>query len=84
MRTTLSIDDDILTLVKSLADMEDKSMGEKVTELLRKSLTASKSKETSEQGVRWKSGVPVLPRRDKAKAVTLEEIRKIRDEDPFL
>jgi len=84
MRTTLSIDDDVLRLVKSLANMEDKSMGQKVTELLRRSLTASRSKETSEEGVRWKSGVPVLPKREKAKSVTLEEIRKIRDEDPFL
>jgi hypothetical protein len=85
MRTTLAIDDDILRLVKSLAEMEDKSLGQKVSELLRKSLAPDRSGEKSSVGgIRWVAGLPVLPKRKGSKRVTIEEIRKIRDEDPFL
>ena len=85
MRTTLTIDDDILKLVRSIAEMEEKSLGQKVSELLRKSLSPGKSGDKSTvDGVRWKSGLPVLPKRKTAIPMTIEEIRKIRDEDPQL
>ena len=76
MRTTLTIDDDVLTAAKGLADQQDKSVGEVISSLARKSLQG----ETPADSTR--NGVPLLPGRSGVPCVTLELVNKLRDELP--
>lgn len=54
MRTTLSIDDDVLTAAKSLASLQNKSVGEVISELTRQALPSLSNRKT-------RNGVPLLP-----------------------
>jgi hypothetical protein len=76
MRTTLAIDDDVLTAAKGLAARQKKSIGEVLSELARQSLrpAAAKSK--------IRNGVPLLPVQTNAGPVTLEVVNTLRDESP--
>ena len=77
MRTTLAIDDDILAAAKHLAERESKSMGEVISALARQGLNKSS------RAVRpVRNGVPLLPTRKGAKAVTLGLVNQLRDEQP--
>lgn len=49
MRTTLSIDDDVLLAVKERASREHRSVGALLSELAREALTTPHPKESSEQ-----------------------------------
>jgi hypothetical protein len=77
MRTTLAIDDDILAAAKHLAERESKSMGEVISALARQGLNKS-----SRAARPVRNGVPLLPARKSAKAVTLELVNQLRDEQP--
>ena len=77
MRTTLAIDDDILAAAKHLAERENKSVGEIISGLARQGLNRSSR---SAKSVR--NGVPLLPSRRGAPAVTLELVNQLRDEQP--
>jgi hypothetical protein len=74
MRTTLSIDDDVLTAAKGLAERQRKSLGEVISALARQALRPV----TADAVMR--NGVPLLPRRSDAKPVTLELVNQLRDE----
>ena len=74
MRTTLTIDDDVLSAARELADCQHKTVGEVLSALARKSLTPSKP-----VGV-VRHGVPQLPVKQGSKPVTLEIVNKLRDE----
>ncbi len=76
MRTTLSIDDDVLAAAKGLAALQHKSVGEVISELTRQALRPNAQKGKS------RNGVPLLPVRAKAKAVTPELVNQLRDELP--
>jgi hypothetical protein len=77
MRTTLAIDDDVLSAAKHLAEREGKSVGDIVSALARRGL---------DQGTRGarpvRNGVPLLPTRKGAPRVTLELVNQLRDEAP--
>ena len=82
MRTTLDIDDDILSAAKELAKAEGRTMGEVISDLARRALTQSASgapgfAEPASQFLTddW----PMFPRRD-GPPVTNELIRQIQDE----
>ena len=75
MRTTLSIDDDVLDEARALADHQNRSLGEVVSRLMRKALTRP------EEAQQYRNGIPVLPRRGGPR-VTLELVNKLRDELP--
>jgi hypothetical protein len=75
MRTTLSIDDDVLHAVKAIADQQNRSAGEVISELARKSLLPSRE-------VARRNGIPQLPLRPGAPLVTLEMVNALRDEAP--
>lgn len=77
MRTTLAIDDDVLAAAKHLAERERKSVGEVISALARQGLTRG---HRSAKAVR--NGVPLLPSRKGAAAVTLELVNQLRDEQP--
>lgn len=76
MRTTITIDDDILAAAKELAAKEGKTIGEVLSSLARESLRPQK------QARRTRNGVPLLPVRPDAKPVTLELVNQLRDDLP--
>ena len=57
MRTTLSIDDDVLAAVKTMASLQRKSIGEVISTLTRQALRPSKPRGNT------RNGVPLLPAR---------------------
>jgi len=76
MRTTLSIDDDVLAAARGLADRQHKSVGEVISALARQALRPEAA------GQRTRNGVLLLPVRVDAKPVTLELVNQLRDEAP--
>jgi hypothetical protein len=75
MRTTLTIDDDVLAAARAIADRQHRSIGEIVSELARRSLTR-------EPPQAERNGLPILPVRDPKIAVTLDVVNALRDEVP--
>lgn len=74
MRTTLTIDDDVLAAAKELAATERKSLGEVISALSRRALRPA------ETGRKMRNGVPLLPVRPKARRVTSELVHQLREE----
>lgn len=75
MRTTLSIDDDVLAAAKGLAARQHKTVGEVLSELARQALRPASSKPRRER-----NGVPLLAQKAGATPVTLELVNQLRDE----
>jgi hypothetical protein len=75
VRTTLAIDDDVLSAAKAIARQRNESIGKVVSELARNSLHPPA--EATER-----NGVPLLPVRDPNAIVTLEIVNALRDEQP--
>ena len=77
MRTTLSIDDDVLVAARHLAERDRKTVGEVVSALARQGLSrGARSARTS------RNGVSLLPLRKGATPVTLELVNQLRDDLP--
>lgn len=74
MRTTLTIDDDLLAAAKSLARTRAVSVGKVISELARKGMR-------SPTHVSRRSGFPVFSVPPDARPITLEDVKKIEDED---
>jgi hypothetical protein len=75
VRTTLSIDDDVLFAAKALADQQRRSVGAVLSELARRSLREpAKMKKVS--------GIPQLPVSNPEAVVTLEIVNQLRDAEP--
>lgn len=77
MRTTLSIDDDVLAAAKHLAERDEKSVGEVISALARQGLARG-----ARGGRTERNGVPLLPSRRGAAPVTPEWVNQLRDELP--
>ena len=77
MRTTLDVDDDVLSAVKSLAEAQKTTAGKVISELARKALTPSN------EGLRQpaRNGFVLLPAKKDGQPVTMEMINRLRDED---
>ena len=75
MRTTLAIDDDVLTAAKAIAEQQHLSIGKVVSDLARRALHRP-------QAPAMRNGVPLLPRRNERTVVTLEMVNALRDELP--
>jgi hypothetical protein len=75
MRTTLAIDDDVLTAAKAIARQKNQTVGRVLSELARTSLHRPRP-ETE------RSGVPLLPVRNPDAIVTLDIVNALRDETP--
>ncbi|BCH25711.1 ribbon-helix-helix domain-containing protein [Mesorhizobium sp. L-8-3] len=73
MRTTLAIDDDVLVAAKAMARQQDRSLGEVISELARRSLRRPRI-----GGER--NGIPLLSPRPDSPPVTLELVNELRDE----
>ena len=76
MRTTLTIDDDVLDAAKAIAEHKNATIGEIISDLARKSLTLRVDK------LEYRNGVPLLPVQPDGGIVTLEMVNKLRDELP--
>jgi hypothetical protein len=76
MRTTLTIDDDVLAAAKALAAVQHKSAGEVISALARQALQPAPS------NVRTRNGVPLLAVQSNATPVTQELVNQLRDELP--
>ncbi len=77
MRTTLAIDDDVLSAAKHLADRERKTLGEMVSALARQGLARAGRAPAAQR-----NGIPLLPARKGAAPVTMELVNQLRDELP--
>lgn len=73
MRTTLTIDDDVLERARAIADHQNRSLGAVVSELARKALEQPKPVSAT------RNGFPLLPRR--GAVVTMEMVNAARDGD---
>jgi hypothetical protein len=76
MRTTLTIDDDVLAAAKALADLQNKTTGEVLSNLARQALQPSTATR------RYRNGVPLLEVKPNAAPVTLVLVNQLRDELP--
>lgn len=74
MRTTLSIDDDVLCAVKALAEQQRRSAGEVISDLARSALHRKRS-------VQPQDGIPQLPVSNPDAVVTLAIVNRLRDEE---
>lgn len=75
LRTTLAIDDDVLSAAKAIARQERRSIGEVLSDLARRALHRPAASTT-------RNGVPLLPVRDPRAVVTLDVVNALRDEAP--
>ena len=73
MRTTLDLDDDVLSAVKALAASRGHTAGQVISELARKGLAADRPK------TRFRNGVPLF-RTSPGRIVTPEMVDAILDE----
>jgi hypothetical protein len=73
MRTTIPIDDDVLTAARAIARQRNQPVGRIVSELARQSLRPPAA------GTE-RNGVPLLPVRGKGVIVTLDIVNALRDE----
>jgi hypothetical protein len=76
MRTTLTIDDDVLAEAKGLAARQNKTIGEVISALSRQALRPAAA------GRKTRNGVPLPTVRPGATPVTPEMVNELRDESP--
>jgi hypothetical protein len=75
MRTTLSLDDDVLLAAKAIAGQQGRSLGDVVSELARRSLQRPVSRAE-------RNGIPLLASRPDSLPVTMDLVNALRDEAP--
>lgn len=76
LRTTIAIDDDVLTAAKALAARQRKSIGKIISALARQALKPSPS------GGGTRNGISLLSVRTDAVPITPELVSQLRDELP--
>ena len=75
MRTTLDIDDDVLTAAKELANARNTTAGKVISDLARHALTQPLAEGT----LAFRDGFPVLPKR--GGIVTPDLVKKLSEDD---
>ena len=74
MRTTLTLDDDLLEIARQMAEAQSKTIGEVVSGLLRKALVPPSTPPI------YRNGILLVPRREGAPPSTLEMIKRLDEE----
>ncbi len=74
MRTTLTLDPDVLAAARALAEARGQTLGPMIAELARRGLASGDSAR------RERNGVPLFPVRAGAGVVTPELVRQLLDE----
>jgi len=75
MRTTLAIDDDVLTVAKAIAHQTNKTIGSVVSDLARRALQPAAA-------MTERNGIPLIPTRKAGIMITSEIVDALRDERP--
>ncbi|WP_020187298.1 hypothetical protein [Methylopila sp. 73B] len=75
MRTTVTIDDDILSAARALAERERRSLGAVLSDLARRSLSDVPISKT-------RNGIPQLPISRPGVVITTELVKRLEDELP--
>ena len=75
MRTTLAIDDDVLVVAKAMAEQQNRSVGEVISDLARKSLHRPQPRSR-------RNGIQLLGIKPGGAVVTAEIVNRLRDELP--
>ena len=78
MRTTLVIDDYVLSAAKEIAATGCKSVGEAISSLARRALTPAVSQRKT------RNGIPLLKVRGGTQKVTSELVHQLREELPLI
>ena len=73
----MDIEDDVLRAAKELAEREGRTVGQTISELARRGLLTP-LRERKRRAV-TRGGVPVLPSR--GKVITLDHVKRLRDEE---
>ena len=73
MRTTLTIDDDVLAAAKQFADSRGLTLGEALSQLARATLTERRRHDT-------RNGIVLLPAPAEARQATLDDVNALRDD----
>lgn len=76
LRTTLSIDEDVLSAAKELAARQQKTIGEVISAYARQGMRPEAP------SAKMRNGILLLPVGPDAKPVTLEMVNELRDELP--
>ena len=76
MRTTLTLDDDVLAAARGIACQQGRSLGEVISDLARDGLVPKGP------APRTRNGIPLLERTTKSQPVTLEIVNQLRDDLP--
>jgi hypothetical protein len=74
MRTTLTIDDDVLAAARGLAERDRRPIGAVISALARQALQRPPAPAS------LRNGVPLLPVQPGATPATLEHVNRLRDE----
>jgi hypothetical protein len=74
MRTTIDLDEDVLSATKSLSQQRGLPMGKVVSELVRRALRPASAP-------RMRNGVPLFPLRKTGNRPGLELVNQLRDEE---
>ena len=75
MRTTLTIDDDVLLAARDIAEAHSRTLGGVISDLARQALAPQS------QPPIYRNGILLLPHREGAAPVTLELVNQLRDDD---
>lgn len=75
MRTTIDVDDDVLTAAKAIARQKNETIGKVVSDLARQALRPRAAPSN-------RNGVPLLFVRNRDAIVTLDTVNALRDELP--
>lgn len=81
MRTTLSLDDDVLAAAKVLARQRREPLGTVISDLVRRSLAAPASN-TPGSATTIRNGLPLLPLSRTGAPVDLALVNSLRDDVP--
>jgi hypothetical protein len=76
MRTTLTVDDDVLSAVRKMAVAQNKTVGEVISSLARHGLNSVASRRQT------RSGVPLLQLRPGTSRVTSDLVHELREDLP--
>ena len=73
MRTTLTLDDDVIDAARKLAEMKHLSIGAVISDLARRSLTPA-------YAPKIRNGIPLFPVKPRAGVVTTEKVKELLEE----
>lgn len=74
MGTHVTIEDDVVRAAEKLAQEQNRSLGEVISELARSALPQTE--------IEYRNGIPLLPISNPRAVVTLEHVNELRDEGP--